>query len=809
MNASYEWLKAFVSFDATPAQLRDLITAHSATVDELVSVRQDLAPIVIARVVEASPHPDSDHLWFTKVDDGSGELLEVVCGAPNVTAGKLYPFARVGVTIPTGMKMERRKIRGIVSNGMLCSAKELGLGENHDGILELNVDAKPGTKFLSAMPIGDTRIVIDVGANRSDLHSHLGLARELSAVLGAPLRLPEIPGLPAPITPPQAATGQGTTASVSVRVDADTKTRRYAACVIRGVKIGPSPEWLAKRVESVGSRSINNVVDATNYVLHELGQPVHAFDLAKLRGGIVVRKASAGEKITTLDGVERTLKTQNIVIADGERAQAIAGVMGGKDSEVTDATTDLLVEVASFDPPGTRISRRHLGLSTDASYRFERGVDREGVLSALDRVARIILLVAGGAVDGTPVDISGAVVAPHDITLRVARVKQLLGDDIPSATCQQILTSAGFKLLSASEADLRFHAPSWRTDIGTEVDLIEEVARFHGYDKFTDEIRPYRPTTTHDDPMWGTSRRIREALVGLGFLEARPMPFVKGAHETHVDVANPLSAEEAFLRTSVLESLARKAEHNLAQRIGDVRLFEVGAVFHRSGQAMPHEHTHLGIVLMGRRRPPHFSDPQPPMLDEWDAKATAEAAVRAAFPGEPITLTPGAEQRLWELRNQGTVVGWVTRLPLDAPVWAAPAFGIEISLGRTVTEPPAPHGKHHYMEGVSAKPARTAKYKAIPSMPPADFDLALLVPTGTTVAQVEAVIRESAGELLEQLALFDQYTGEGVPAGQRSLAWRLTFRHAERTLRDKEIEGRRAKIVRALEDELNVRQRTS
>jgi phenylalanyl-tRNA synthetase beta chain len=808
MNASFEWLKAFVEFDATPAQLRDLITAHTATVDELVPVRQDLSPIVIGRVVEASRHPDSDHLWLTKVDAG-GELLEVVCGAPNVTVGKLYPFAPVGTTMPNGVKLDRRKIRGIVSNGMLCSSKELGLGGDHDGILELDIDAAPGTKFLTAMVVGDARIVIDVGANRSDLHSHLGIARELSAAMGAPWKLPEIAGLPASIAAPVRSEGQGETAGVSIRIEADTKTRRYAACVIRGVKVGPSPDWLKKRIEAVGSRSISNVVDATNYVLHELGQPVHAFDLAKLRGGVVVRKAAAGEKVTTLDGVERPLKTQHIVIADGERVQAVAGVMGGRDSEVTDFTTDVLVEVANFDPAGTRVSRKHLGLSTDASYRFERGVDPEGVVTALDRVARILMAVAGGTVDGTPAEVIGVAVPRHDITLRAARVKQVLGEDISTDACEKLLKAAGFEILKVTDIVVSVRTPSWRTDVDTEVDLIEEVARFHGYDKFSDEIRPYRPTTTHDDPMWITARRLRDTLVGLGFLETRPMPFVKGADETHVAVANPLSAEEAYLRRSVIESLARRAEHNLAQRVGDVRIFEIGSVFHRSGQAMPHEHAHVGIVLMGHRRPPHFSEPQPPRFDEWDAKAVGEAAARAAFPGEAIDLVSGSGIRLWELRSGGAVVGWVTRVEVDAPVWAAPAFGVEIVLGRMATEPPAAHGRHNYMEGGQARSAITPKYKPIPTMPPADFDLALLVPAGTTVAQVEAVIRESAGELLEQLALFDQYTGEGVPAGQRSLAWRLTFRHAERTLRDKEIEGRRARIVKALEEELNVRQRTT
>ncbi|HEX7937999.1 MAG TPA: phenylalanine--tRNA ligase subunit beta, partial [Gemmatimonadaceae bacterium] len=549
MNASYEWLKAFVPLDVDARQLRELITAHTATVDELVPIRTDLAPIVVARVLEASPHPDSDHLWFTKVDDGSGAPLEVVCGAANVTAGKLYPFARVGVTIPTGMKMERRKIRGIVSNGMLCSAKELGLGDNHEGILELNVDAAPGTPFLSAMPVGDMRLVIDVGANRPDLLSHMGLARELSAITGKRWTLPSLPGVASAGVKAVAAKGQGSTAGVSVHVDADTLTRSYMALVIRGVKIGASPAWLVERLGAVGSRSINNVVDATNYVLHEFGQPIHAFDLTKLKGAVRVRLARVNEEIVTLDGQARKLPAGAVVIADDSRSQAVAGVMGGRDSEVSDATTDLLIEVASFDPKLTRATRRALGLATDASYRFERGVDAgAGAVDALERVASIIVSLAGGKVAGDAVDIAADVPSPPEITLRSSRVRQVLGAEVPFTEARRFLDAAGFDVRSSNATELKVLVPSWRSDVAGEVDLVEEVARFHGYNKFPTEIRPFRPSSTSDDPLWALADRVRRGLAGMGYWETRPMPFVRGGDDTHVRVQNPLSEDEAFLR---------------------------------------------------------------------------------------------------------------------------------------------------------------------------------------------------------------------------------------------------------------------
>jgi phenylalanyl-tRNA synthetase beta chain len=573
MNVSYQWLKAFVPFDETPVQLRELLTAHVATVDDLVPLRRDLAPIVIARVIEEAPHPDSDHLHVTKVDAGTGTLLDVVCGAPNVTAGKVYPFAPTGTVMPNGLKIQKRKIRGAISDGMLCSARELGLGDEQDGILELDVDVPPGTPFLSALPVGDTQIVLDVGANRPDLLSHLGVAREVAAITGKPLALPELPGVPeVAVSAASRAARSSHASSVNVSGVEDGLVRRFMGVVIRGVRVGPSPDWLVKRLESVGSRSINNVVDASNYVLHELGQPTHAFDLGKLAGpAIVVRRAKPGEKLTTLDGSERALNDEMIVIADAERPQAVAGVMGGRDSEVTDATTDIFLEVANFDPRRIRDARRLLGMSTDASYRFERGVDVEVAPMALERVARLIVGLAGGRIDGSPVDLVHEPSSPRRIALREARVGSLLGEPVSADEIAKLLGSVGFTV----GRDLTVEIPSWRSDVSAEVDLIEEVARLRGYDSFPLELRPFRPTAVGDDPQWLTARRVRDALVGQGMIELRPMPFVAGG-SGYVRVLNPLAENEAHLRRSVLETLARRAEHNLARMEGNHRLFEIG-----------------------------------------------------------------------------------------------------------------------------------------------------------------------------------------------------------------------------------------
>ena len=817
MNASFNWLKALVPFTQSPTELRDLLTMRAATVDEVVSLRADLASIVVARVVECARHPDSDKLSVTKVDAGSGELLDVVCGAPNVRAGKLYPFAPTGTTMPDGLKIERRKIRGAVSNGMLCSARELKLGESHEGILELDLDVPPGTPFLDAMPVGDSRLVIDVLPNRADLLSHAGVAREIAAATGRAMQLPELPVSP---DLPARAAARSDAAPFRVQVENHDDVPRFTGVEVRGVTVGPSPAWLVARIESVGGRSINNVVDATNYVMHELGQPTHAFDADTLAGrSIVARRARDGEKLVTLDGTERRLTPEMLVVADAERAVAVGGIMGGRDTEVTSATTNVYLEAANWNPGRIRATRRALGISTDASYRFERGVDLELAPVALDRLVQVIVAVAGGMPSAQRADVLGRGHEPRALTLRPSRVTQVLGDPVAVDEIQRLLAPVGFGVRAEAADALQVQVPSWRADVRREIDLVEEVARLRGYETFSDALRPYRPSAVPDDALVATSRRLRDALSAAGLLEVRPMPFVAahGDGAGQLRVENPLAADEAYLRTSLLQSLAHRAEYNLRQMSGDVRLFEIGTAFlpdesvrSPGGRTIPREEVRIAALVMGGRRPAHFTEPEPPSIDEWDAKAIAETILDVAFGGREARLVP-ASDALWNVEANGAVVGTVDRVTLgDPPPWAAPAFGVEITLAHTPSAPVAAPGAnaHGRAPVSSAAPART-RYRALPTTPAAFFDLTLLVPDDVPVARVEAVMRGAAGELLERLALLSEFRGGSVGAGQRSLSWRLTFRHPERTLGGKEVEGRRSQLLKRLDQELGLRPASS
>lgn len=818
MNVSVEWLNAFVDTGRTPRELRDLLTAHTATVDELILLRADLAPIVVARVVEETPHPESDHLHLTKVDMGTGEPLDVVCGAPNVRAGKLYPFAPAGTIMPGGLKIEKRKIRGRISNGMLCSASELGLGQEHEGILELDVNVAPGTPLLEAMSLGDARLVIDVLPNRPDLLSHLGIARELAAVTGRELRQPDIGVDRISIPPPKRFRRAGNAGGVVLHLEDATLAVRYMGVVIRGLRVGPSPDWLVARLAAIGSRSINNVVDATNYVLHELGQPTHAFDMGKLdpdtqlpQKTVVVRSAKPGETLVTLDGTLRSLTADMTVIADSTRPIAIAGVMGGQETEVGAETSDILVEVASFDPARTRRTRRAAGLSTDASYRFERGVDAALAPRALERVAGLIIALAGGAIDTAPVDLYAGEAVRTPLVLRVARLAHVLGTAISAERAAELLRTVGCHAdVEDAGTAVRVLAPSWRRDLPTEVDLIEEVARLHGYEAFPDDIRAYRPGSSPDAPLWATAAALRDALAGTGLLEARPTPFVAGG-DGHVRLLNPLAEDEACLRRSLLESLAARAEHNLSHMEGNVRLYEIGSVFAIGGDALPDERVNVALIVMGDREPTHFTNAKPRAFDAWDAKALAELVVATAAPDDHAAMEPGGgdDDVLWHIHVNGMERGVVRRVQLDSPVWAAPAFGVELTLASVSNSDVAPPGEHAHSAMTPSAPRPRSPYRPLPTTPASEVDLALVVPDHVTAAEVERVIRTAAGELLERLVPFDLYATSEMGPGHRSIAWRLTFRHPDRTLREKEIAGRRATILTALESELHVRQRTA
>lgn len=815
MIVSHEWLKQFVPHDLSAEEIGDLLSRHCVTLDGIQHVGVDLSAFVVARVVEAQPHPNSDHLWVTKVDDGSGTLLDVVCGAPNVVAGALYPFARSGTVMPGGLKIEKRKIRGATSNGMLCSARELGLGEEHNGILLLETDAAAGTPLLAVLAAADARLELDVLPNRPDLLSHRGVAREIRAITGfafSPTPTQDFGDFAAPAHSQHDAR-EAAHNGVSVRVDDAVSCPLYIAVVIRGVTVGPSPAWLVKRLESIGVRSISNIVDATNYVLHGLGQPVHAFDLAMLAGqAIVVRPTRSGESIITLDGVTRDIAAGTTVICDAARPVALAGVMGGQASQVTSATTDVLLEVAVFAPRFVRRVRRSIGLSTDASYRYERGIDAGAASESAMFGAAMIANVAGGHIETMLV--VGEHPATHaTIQLRPHRLARLLGVAVP---VQEII--ARLEMLGCAVAEvndvLHVTSPSWRHDLLLEVDLIEEVARLVGFDALPNELRAFKASATPDHPLHVRGRRVRDTLVSLGLAEVRPMPFTSIGTTDTPRVRNPLADDEPFLRASLLDTLARRAEYNLSRMQGNVRLFEVGNAFVASPDRLPREETRVAALIMGARRPAHFTEPQPPMFDVWDAKAIAERLLAAAFPGQAATLVDGEADTIWTLHvgEQGEV-GRVMRLTLDQPVWASDAFGVEITLGVISSVDIAAHGAHAHHTTASHVAANDAVswqcFRALPATPAAEFDLSLIVPDGTTAATVERTLQSAGGELLERVVLFDEFRGAGVLEGHRSLAWRLTFRHPERTLRDKEIEGRRAKLLEVLDTALGIRPRAS
>jgi phenylalanyl-tRNA synthetase beta chain len=797
VNASLLWLNDFLDPPASVTEVRDILTARAATVEAMQPVRQDLGEVVIGRVVHAERHPEADKLWLTRVDAGTGEELQVVCGAPVVEVGRKYPFVPVGATLPGGVKIEKRKIRGQLSNGMLCSARELGLGTDHTGILALETEAAPGASFLTSVGAGDTRFEIDVLPNRPDLLSHEGLSRELAAARGGALREWAVPGSTLTVPAAKRVEREGESGGVTVRIDDAEGCPRYVGTVIRGVKIGPSPSWLSQRLEGAGVRSINNVVDATNFMLHGFGQPMHAFDLNRLQGEVVIRDARPGERITTLDGSTRELRPGMTVIAGGGGAEAVAGVIGGEGSEVTNETTDIFLETAVFDPRRVRATRKALGVSTDASYRFERHVDEAQVATRAALAARLIIAVAGGSIDRAPVDVHTREVERREVSLRPARAAIVLGETLPVPAISDVLATVGF-VAQGGEELLEVRVPTWRSDVVAEIDLIEEVARLRGYDSFPSELRPFRPTTVPDDPMVAVERRVREAFIACGLFETRPMPFVGRSAPGLPRLRNPLAENEAWLRGDLIDTLVGRAEHNLAHMARSVRLFEIGTVFRAGDAIRPLEQTHAAGLVMGHADPPHVTNAQPRAFDAWDVKWIAEVVAKTAFGTADVKFNisgsragrPGEHRELWRIVALGRDVGGVWQLSLDAPVWASSAYAFEIDISSAV-----------------AAGSGGRDYRPLPVTPAAEIDVALVVPDSVPAEQVEEALRRHGGEILESVALFDEFRGAGVEQGARSLAWRLTFRHPDRTLRDKEIEARKEKLITALTSELGARPR--
>jgi len=791
MNVSRRWLEAFLRRDLEAQDLARRLALLGVPCDAIEPLHPGLEQIVVGLVESVRPHPNADRLRLCVVDDGSPTRLNVVCGAPNVTAGRKYPFARIGISLPGGITLERRKIRGEASEGMLCSARELGLGQDHDGILELATEVAPGTPLLVALPVADERLVLDVTPNRPDLLGHKGIARELAISYGVPLRLPAIPGAPAEGlgTLRRVQTERATVGGVTVGIDDSNGCPRFTAVVIRGVKIGPSPAWLADRLQAAGVRSISNVVDVTNYVMLELNHPMHAYDLARLEGRqVVARRARAGETVTTLDGVERNLTPEMTVIADGERAIGIGGVMGAENTEVSDTTVDLLVECACFDPPRVRRTRRALGLSTDASYRFERGVDQWGLPEAQRRAAELILATAGGRVEDA-VDVWPVPVNPPRIFIRPARVAQVLGEALPVATLEKHLVAIGCTVLNKPEDQrLAVDVPGWRPDLANEIDLIEEIARLHGYDAFPTELRPYRVGELGESPQDRAIRETRDGLVALGLFEAQPLPLGPSEGEGSVRLLNPLSLEDSWLRQSLLPGLGRAVETNWSRQVRDVRLFEIGTVFRQgSGVGRPLEALRVAAVLTGARTPAHWTDGgRAPDLDIWDLKSLFEAAVALAYPACSVQVHTSG----WiAVSPDGRTVGRAERMAVAPPPWAGSVYGLELELSSELRSP--------------------RRYRMLPATPSAWRDLNLVLLSATRTADVIRVLNQAGGKLLESVDVVSEFRAPELGDDRRAVQYRLTFRAPDRTVRDEEIDPLVGRLLKAVEKELDARLRTS
>ncbi len=791
MNISRRWIEAFLNRKLDAREMADRLVMLGAGVDAIEPLHPGLEQVVVGLVEKAEPHPNADRLRVCLVNDGSGTSMHVVCGAPNVTAGKKYPFARVGTTLPGGITLDRRKIRGEVSEGMLCSARELGLGQDHDGILELHTDAAPGTRLLDALPVDDDRLVVDVTPNRPDLLGHKGVARELAWSYNTPFRLPQIPAAPSEGlgTLRRIDANRGKVDGVTVGTDDPEGCRRFTAVVIRGVKVGPSPAWLRDRLAAVGLRSISNVVDATNYALLELNHPMHAYDLAKVRGNeVVARRARNGETVVTLDGVERKLTSDMVSIYDAQGSVGVGGVMGGANTEVSETTTDLLLECAWFEPRRVRRTRKALGMSTDASQRFERGVDLWGLPEAQRRLADLILATAGGQVLDA-VDVWPIITNPPRIFLRVARVQQLLGASLPVSAIEKYLVAVGCTVLYKPDDErLAVDVPGWRPDLESEVDLIEEIARLHGYDNFPIDLRPYRVGRLGDSPLDNAINQVRAGLVELGLLEATLLPMGAAEGPDSVRLLNPLSAEDSHLRETLLPGLARAVQANWSHQNRDIRLFEIGTGFRMAGAGQrPDESMRVGGVQTGARSPSHWSEGgKSPEYDLWDLEAVFRAAVALANPAAQVQVDTGG----WVARTEnGRLAGRAVQVDLVPPAWAAPVFGFEIEIAADVRPP--------------------VRYAPLPTTPSAWRDVTLLLGPGVTAAGVEDAMRATAGKLLETVTVISQFRSAQIGENQRAVQFRMVFRAPDRTVRDEEIDSAVARVLKALEQQLDAKLRTS
>jgi len=795
MRVPLEWLREYVDVGLKSETLAEKLTMAGSEVSAIEFHGKGVEGIVVGKIKAIDSHPRADDLRVIQVDIGT-KILQLVTNVKTLKAGYKVPVAVHGARLAGSIHVEKRELHGVESFGMLCSLEHLGLAEASEEVMILDKDAPLGANIKNVLGVKGTILEVEVLPNRGDLLSMIGVAREISAVLNKPLKLPRM-------TLKEKEKDKG---KVRIEVRDDKLCPRYMARVIEGVKIKESPQWMKERLIACGLRPINNVVDITNYVLLEMGQPLHAFDLDKLEGGrIIVRKAGKGEEIVTIDGEKRKLFGDSLVIADSSRPVAVAGVMGGRETEVTDSTVNLLLESACFDPASVSRTSRKLKLRSDSSARFERGVDWNGVGSALDRAAELILELACGEVAGALIDVKSRDRKPAVITLRPDFINAVLGTKIPLAAVKSILKRLGFTVQGSK--NLKVTVPTFRAgDIEREIDLVEEVARLHGYDNIDSSMPSVTYVPSDDDDTDRALDFVRYSVKDAGFFESQTFSIVNpkdfsglpldggDPRMDPVKVENPLSEEASRMRTLLFPSLLNVISRNVSRQNRDIAVFEIGKTFIKKANRLPEERMFLSLASSGKVMRGSFKISGAEDMNFYHIKSVIEGlcdelgAKGLSF--EPKKDPLLARGRAAAVKLAGKEIGFIGRVSSSV----AACFDMKTQVDVAEVD---------IMALLKASKAER-RFVKLARHPKVSRDIAMFVPDSVSHADIVSVIEEKGAPLLESVELFDRYKGKQVPAGFVSLAYRLDYRERERTLTDEEVNDRHSHVIEALKERLKV-----
>lgn len=802
-------MKNYIDIDVKPEEIKEKLTMLGFEVENVEYLGEKFKNFYVGEVLEVNKHPNADKLTVCKVNLGK-DIFQIICGAPNVAVGQKVPVALVGAVIPRNQHdpegkpfvLTKAKIRGVDSYGMICSEYELGLGDDKEGIMVLEPDAKIGQPLAEYFGLDDIIYDVSVTPNRPDCLSHIGIARELALAFGLKLKKPEV-------KVNESDRKISDYASVEI-VDVEN-CPRYSTRVVLNVKVGPSPKWLQNYLKSVGLRPINNIVDITNFVLYEIGHPLHAFDYDKLAGHkIIVRRAQGGEAFITLDGKVRTLRNDTLMICDAEKPVAIAGVMGGQNSEITEQTRNVLIESAYFNPINIRRTSKYLGLSTDASYRFERGADPNALIWALDRAAQLMAEIAGGEVLKGVIDIYPVKIEPKIISLRFSRLNSIIGFEIPKDEVVKIIEGLELEILKHSVDGLTVRVPTFRPDLEREIDLIEEVARVYGYDKIPDKMNSviYFPT---EEIKPDFHELVRERLIGAGFKEIVTNSMLDEGKASifgnnFVKVLNPISREMSALRTSLIPSALDVVRRNFGYGVKDLKLFEIGKVF-RTATDEDEKPRFVGnyieeeriLILMTGKAEPISYDIKDRNFDIFDLKGEIERLFRAIFLENYRFIYYSNGDKIAELKIDVEIGGKYAGRLVKASDEILRKFDIEADVYIAEID-----------FGLMCESSRIEQrhYEELPKFPSVYRDLAFVVDENLPVGEVEKAIKEKMGEVLKSIRLFDIYRGDKIGAGKKSVAFSLEILSSHKTLTDEEVNGIIQSVIRHMEQKFGAKLRS-